>query len=147
MGTKYQGSPAEVTALNSYIKLTRASESIFSRTTAHLADYGLTDTQFAVLEALYYLGTLSQVELAQKVLKSTGNLTLVLKNLEKQGLICRERSQQDQRYMRVSMTEAGQALIARIMPLHVQGIVAAMGVLTAEEQATLDRLCRKLGMG
>jgi hypothetical protein len=29
--------------------------------------------------------------------------------------------------------------------VHVQGIVEAMGVLTAEEQATLGALCRKLG--
>lgn len=145
MGTKYQGTPEAVAALDSYIKLTRASESVFSRTTAHLSDYGVTDSQFAVLEALYHLGTLSQVELAQKLLKSTGNMTLVLKNLEKQHLIYRERSQQDQRYMRVSLTDAGRELIANIMPTHVQGIVESMSVLTAEEQATLGQLCRKLG--
>jgi MarR family 2-MHQ and catechol resistance regulon transcriptional repressor len=145
MGTKYQGSAEEVRALDSYIKLMRASESVFDRTTAHLAQYNLTSSQFAVLEALYHLGTLSQVALAQKLLKSTGNMTLVLQNLEKQGLICRERSKQDQRYVLVSMTDAGRALIARIFPLHVAGIVAAMGVLTAEEQDTLAQLCRKLG--
>jgi MarR family 2-MHQ and catechol resistance regulon transcriptional repressor len=145
MGTKYQGTPEEINALDSYIKLTRASESVFSRTTAHLSDYGITDSQFAVLEALYHLGTLSQVELAQKLLKSTGNMTMVLKNLEKQNLICRERSQQDQRYIHVSLTDVGRELIARIMPVHVQGIVEAMSVLTAEEQTMLGELSRKLG--
>lgn len=145
MGNKYQGTDEEVRALDSYVKLTRASESIFNRTAAHLSAYNLTASQFSVLEALYHLGTLSQVELAQKLLKSTGNMTLVLRNLEKQGLICRERSQKDQRYMKVSMTEAGRELIARVLPLHVRGIVEAMSVLTAEEQATLGRLCRKLG--
>lgn len=146
MGTKYQGTPEEINALNSYIKLTRASESVFQRTTAHLVHYGLTDSQFAVLEALYYLGTLSQVELAQKVLKSTGNMTMVLRNLEKRGLICRERDKQDQRYMRVSATAAGRELIARIMPQHIQAIVQAMSILTPEEQALLGQLCRKLGL-
>jgi MarR family 2-MHQ and catechol resistance regulon transcriptional repressor len=145
MGTKYQGTPEEINALDSYIKLTRASESVFSHTNAHLADYGLTTSQFAVLEALYHLGTLSQVELAQKLLKSTGNMTLVLKNLEKQRLICRERNKEDQRYVNVSMTDTGRELIARIFPSHVQGIVEAMCVLTAGEQAELARLCRKLG--
>ena len=147
MGTKYQGSAEEVLALDSYIKLTRASESVFNRPTAHLADYDLTASQFAVLEALYHLGTLSQVALARKLLKSTGNMTLVLRNLEKQGSICRERSAQDQRYVQVSLTESGRRLIARILPAHVQGIVEAMGVLTTEEQAVLGRLCRKLGTG
>ncbi len=145
MGTKYQGNAEAVNALDSYIKLTRASESVFSRTTAHLSGFGLTASQFAVLEALYHHGPLAQVELAQKLLKSTGNMTLVLRNLEKQSLICRTRSPQDQRYMQVSLTEAGRECIARILPLHVQGIVEAMRVLTAEEQAELGRLCRKLG--
>jgi MarR family 2-MHQ and catechol resistance regulon transcriptional repressor len=145
MGTKYQGNAEEISALDSYIKLTRASESVFNRTTAHLANYDLTSSQFAVLEALHHLGTLSQVELAQKLLKSTGNMTLVLRNLEKEGFICRERNPQDQRYVHVSLTDDGRKLIARIMPLHVQGVVDAMGVLTAEEQAELGRLCRKLG--
>lgn len=145
MGTKYQGSPEEMRALDSYIKLTRASESVFHRTTAHLFAHGLTTSQFAALEALYHLGTLSQVELAKKVLKSTGNMTLVLQNLEKRGLVCRERNKDDQRYVHVSMTDAGRELIERLLPGHVRGIVDAMDVLTPEEQATLGRLCRKLG--
>jgi MarR family 2-MHQ and catechol resistance regulon transcriptional repressor len=146
MGSKYQGTAEEIGALDSYIKLTRASESVFNRISAHLSNYGLTDSQFAVLEALYHLGTLSQVELAQKLLKSTGNMTLVLKNLEKLGYVCRERNSEDQRYMNVSLTEAGRQMTARVLPLHVQGIVEAMGVLSAEEQATLGTLCRKLGL-
>ncbi len=146
MGTKYQGAPDEINALDTYIKLTRAAERVYHRTNAHLGDYNLTTSQFAVLEALYHLGKLSQVELAHKLLKSTGNMTLVLKNLEKRDLICRERSQQDQRVVQVSISPSGQALIARILPGHVRGIVEALGVLSAKEQATLGRLCRKLGL-
>jgi MarR family transcriptional regulator, 2-MHQ and catechol-resistance regulon repressor len=146
VGSKYQGTAEEVGALDSYIKLTRASESVFNRISAHLTNYDLTPSQFSVLEALYHLGTLFQVELAQKLLKSTGNMTLVLKNLEKLGYICRERNQDDQRYMKVSLTQAGRELTARVLPLHVQGVVEAMGVLTVEEQAALGKLCRKLGL-
>jgi MarR family transcriptional regulator, 2-MHQ and catechol-resistance regulon repressor len=145
MGTKFQGTDEEINALNTYIKLTRAAESVFDRTNAHIASYDLTTTQFAVLEALHHLGTLSQVELAQKLLKSTGNITTVLQNLEKRNLICRVRDPNDQRYVQVSLTDTGRELIARIFPVHVQGIVAAMNVLSTEEQTTLAHLCRKLG--
>ena len=82
MGTKYQGTEAEVLALNTYIKVTRAAQSIMSRAMQHLADSNLSPSQFAILEALYHLGTLSQVELAQKLLLSTGNITTVIQNLE-----------------------------------------------------------------
>ena len=49
---------------------------------AHLADHDLTVSQFGVLEALHHRGTLSQRDLARKLLTSTGNISIVLKNLE-----------------------------------------------------------------
>ena len=146
MGTKYQGSEDEIRALDAYIKLTRASESLLARTGAHLHGRGLSTTQFAVLEALYHLGALSQVELSRKLLTSTGNMTLVLHNLEKRGLICRERRAEDQRTIRVSITLDGRALVGGILPDHVRGIVEVMSALTSDEQETLATLCKKLGL-
>jgi len=147
MGTKYQGTEAEVLALNTYIKVTRAAQSIMGRAMEHLSDANLTPSQFAILEALYHLGTLSQVELAKKLLLSTGNITTVIQNLEKRDLVCRQRSTDDQRYMQVSITDSGRALIASIFPSHVQGIVEIMSVLSPEEQQILAQLSRKLGLG
>lgn len=146
MPTKYQGTCEEWRALDAYIKLQRAAETVTSRTTAHLAAYDLTTSQFGVLEALHHLGTLSQRELAHKLLKSTGNISTVLKNLERRGLVARERNPDDTRYMEVCISPAGEALLARFFDRHVQGIVAEMSVLSAEEQEELGRLCRKLGL-
>lgn len=146
MGTHYDGTPREIRALDAYIKLTRATETIFTRTNSHLAAHDLTTTQFAVIEALYHLGTLSQVELARKLLKSTGNITTVLQHLEARGLVCRQRSASDQRIIDVTLTEAGRAAIERVLPDHVRGIVEALSVLTPDEQETLAALCRKLGL-
>lgn len=146
MPTKYKGTEVEIRALNAYIKLQRASESVLLHTNAHLNAYGLTTSQFAILEALYHLGTLSQIELAQKLLKSTGNISSVLKHVERRGLISRERDPRDNRYRQVCITESGRELISSIMDKHVTGIVAEMSVLTPEEQDELARLCRKLGL-
>jgi MarR family 2-MHQ and catechol resistance regulon transcriptional repressor len=99
-----------------------------------------------VLEALYHLGTLSQRDLAEKLLKSTGNMSVVLKNLEKRGLIARERDPDDNRYMRVCITDAGRDLLVSFFDSHVRGIVEEMSALTAAEQEELARLCRKLGL-
>ncbi|NLF76610.1 MAG: MarR family transcriptional regulator, partial [Chloroflexi bacterium] len=74
MPTHYDGTPEERRALDAYIKLQRAADTVLARTTAHLAAHGLTVSQFGALEALYHLGTLSQRDLAQKLLKSTGNI-------------------------------------------------------------------------
>jgi MarR family 2-MHQ and catechol resistance regulon transcriptional repressor len=146
MPTKYQGTQEETCALNAYIKLQRAAETTLTHTTAHLSDYGLSTSQFAVLEALYHLGTLSQRALAEKLLKSTGNISIVLKNMEKRGLIERHRDPDDNRYMQVCITDAGRDLIAGMFTAHVAGIVTEMRILTADEQYELARLCRKLGL-
>lgn len=146
MGTHYRGSADEIRALDAYIKLMRAAESVFQRTNGYLAEHNLTPTQFAVLEALYHLGTLSQIELARKLLKSTGNITTVLQHLEARGLVCRQRCASDQRVVEVSLTDAGRAAIERILPDHVRRITADLSVLTPAEQETLAALCRKLGL-
>jgi MarR family 2-MHQ and catechol resistance regulon transcriptional repressor len=106
---------------------------------------GLTPSQFGVLEALHHLGPLSQSEICGKLLKSGGNITLVIDNLEARNLVRRGRSPSDRRVVTVSLTDAGRELIERIFPEHVRAIVEEMGVLTADEQETLGRLCRKLG--
>ena len=50
----------------------------------------MTLTQFAVLEALYHLGPMSLSDIAQKVLTTGGNLTMVVGNLGKAGLAKRQ---------------------------------------------------------
>jgi len=147
MGTKFPGSETEVHALDAYIKLTRAASTVLDRTNAHLATYGITTSQFGVLEALHHLGTLSQIEVSRKLLLSTANITTVMQNLEKSGLIRRERDSADQRVVRVSITDLGRALVEKILPAHVAGIVADFSILTPDEQETLAALCRKLGTG
>lgn len=146
MPTRYDGTPAEKRALDAYIKLQRAAETVTARTTADLPAHNLTISQFGVLEALYHLGTLNQSDLAQKLLKSTGNISTVLKNLEKRGLIVRTRKPDDTRYMEVCISDAGRALLTSFFDEHIQGIVQEMNILTAEEQNELARLCRKLGL-
>jgi MarR family transcriptional regulator, 2-MHQ and catechol-resistance regulon repressor len=146
MPTHYSGTETERLALDSYIKLQRAAETSLARTTAHLSDHNLTTSQFAILEALYHLGTLSQRELADKVLRSASNISIVLKAIEKRGLIERDRDPADNRYMQVKITEQGRALLASFFDQHVAGIVTEMSALTAAEQAELGRLCRKLGL-
>ena len=110
-------------------------------------DFRILRTEFRRLGYDFRVQTLCTVELAQKLLLSTGNITTVIQNLEKRDLVCRQRSTNDQRYMQVSITDSGRALIASIFPSHVQGIVDIMNALTPEEQQTLAQLSRKLGLG
>jgi MarR family 2-MHQ and catechol resistance regulon transcriptional repressor len=106
---------------------------------------GLTVSQFGVLESLYHLGPMCQSDIGAKLLKSSGNITLVIDNLEKRGLVRRERDSDDRRMVIVSLTKKGRELIERIFPGHVAAILEEMSILTPTEQETLGRLCRTLG--
>lgn len=133
-------------ALNIYTKLMRASESVTSRVSPNMAAAGLTISQFGVLEALHHKGPLCQRDIAAKILKSSGNMTLVIDNLEKLGLVKRERINQDRRYLTIRLTEQGQAHIRSVFARVEAAIIEEMGVLTEDEQKQLGQLCKKLGL-
>ncbi|HTG81888.1 MAG TPA: MarR family transcriptional regulator [Geobacteraceae bacterium] len=132
--------------LNTYTKLMRAAESVTSRVNRFLAPFNLTISQFGVLEALYHKGPLCQRDIAAKILKSTGNITLVIDNLEKRGLVRRERGSDDRRFLTVHLTDEGANLIAQAFARVEAAIVADMAALTAREQEELGILCKKLGL-
>ncbi len=146
MRKNYRGNKKELRALNTYVKLMRAAESVTARTHRHLSSTGLTISQFAVLEALYQLGPLSQREIGQKILRSSGNITMVIDNLEKNSLVRRMRNDADRRFFIVHLTDKGYNLINKIFPPHAALIAKDLGVLTAAEQETFGRLCKKLGL-
>jgi len=132
--------------LNTYTKLMRAAESVTARVSRKMAEHDLTISQFGVLEALLHKGAMCQRDVAAKILKSTGNITLVVDNLEKQGLVRRERSVEDRRYYSIVLTETGRELAGKAFAQIEAAIISEMGTLTEEEQETLGQLCKKLGL-
>lgn len=136
----------EQRALDAFVKLLRAAHWASVRAGASRQAAGLTEAQFGVLEVLYHRGPLAQVEIADKVLSSPGNLTLVLDNLERENLVERHRDSEDRRRRIVALTYEGQRRISRLFPTHSAGIAQLMSVLSSAEQRELARLCRKLGL-
>jgi len=147
MPTHYHGNEPEVTALDTYIKLTRCCDSLTARLVGSGAFKPLTETQFGVLEALYHLGPMVQNALGRKLLKSTANITLVLDNLERIGLVERRRQHDDRRRIQIHLTPAGEEQIEETLPRVVAAITNEMQTLLQAEQAELGQLCKKLGTG
>ena len=147
MGTRYQGTPEEVRALNTYIKLMRCAASVQGRLERRLMGFGLTDNQFGVLEALLHLGPVAQHELGRALFTSRANITTVVDNLERRQLVRRARDPADRRYVTVHLTPEGRRLIEDVFPGQVAAIVEAFSALGADEQAELGRLCKALGLG
>ena len=135
------------TALGGFVKLRRAANSLTARLNPVLQrDHALTESQFGVLEAVWHLGPMSQIRLCEKLLVSGSNLTTVIDNLERRGLVKRAPNPDDRRAYLVTLTAAGRALVAEAFPAHAERITALLGALSQEEQKQLARLCRKLGL-
>lgn len=131
--------------LKTYTKMMRATNSVTVRMHRHLADHRLTVSQFGVLEALYHLGPLCQRDIGQKMLKTSGNITLVVDNLEKRNLVKREKDENDRRYMMVNLTRKGRELIGRILPLHARIAEQIFASITTEEMSTMGKIMKTLG--
>lgn len=147
MGTHFKGNQEELLALNAWIRLLRANDSVFKKIRPSMVQYNLTTTQFAVLEALLHLGSMSQKVISEKLLRSSGNIVKVIDNLERDGLVLRKPDLRDRRAYKVILTKKGERIIKKIFPNHVKNIVETFSILNEEEQVKLSNLCKKLGLG
>ncbi|MGM0575244.1 MAG: MarR family winged helix-turn-helix transcriptional regulator [Myxococcota bacterium] len=145
MGTHYHGDEDVRRALDAYIKLMRAAETIKSRLGRALAEHGLTMSQLGVLETLLHLGPMCQRDIGRKLLVSGGNVTTVVDNLQKRSLVRRQRGEQDRRFVTVHLTDEGRGLIEGVFPQHAREIRRLMSGLSLEELDQLGDLCRSLG--
>jgi MarR family 2-MHQ and catechol resistance regulon transcriptional repressor len=135
-----------MTALNTFIKLVRAGESTLSRVNLVLSKYNLTESQYAILDALFHIGPLFQKDLGNKLLKTGGNITLVIDNLEKRSLVKRERREQDRRYFTIHLTKQGKSLFQKVFPNYLNSVINEIQKLSKADQVELQRLCKVVGL-
>lgn len=129
--------------LSLLIQLSRITNTVHGNTSRMLIKYDLTLSQFGVLEALYHKGDMTVGQVQRKILSTTGTMPVIVKNLEKRGLITRTISPEDRRQVILSITEEGRQLIEQAFPENKEMIVDYFSVLTIEEQEQLFKLLQK----
>jgi DNA-binding MarR family transcriptional regulator len=108
---------------------------------------GLTPGRFSLLVLLQSNPGINQTDLSRGVGVDKSTLTPALDQLEKKGLIQRHRTASDRRTYALSLSPAGEALLAELMAKveqHERNIVAS---LTPSERATFNRLLKKVARG
>lgn len=103
------------------------------------------DSDFAVLEALYAKGPLPVNELGRKLFLTSGSITTAVDRAARQGWVRRSPSPHDRRVALVELTEAGRERTRRVLQIHFQNLATALGGLDTGEQRQLAELLRKLG--
>ncbi len=119
-----------------------ASRKVVNLYTPHLKPLGITYTQYIMFLVLWEKDGITVGELCKRLMLDTGTVTPMLKNTEKQGLIKRNRSEEDERVVVVSLTEDGKALYkkARQIPEKIGSCVK----LDKSEAVTLYKILYKL---
>ena len=82
-------------------------------------------------------------EIIESILTTSGNMTVVIKNLEKDGLINKTIDPKDKRSSIISITEKGINIIEEMLPSHIENINSIFNVLTEDEKITLKNILKK----
>ena len=107
-----------------------------------LRPLGLTYTQYIVFLVLWEKDALTVGEIGERLMLDNGTLSPLLKKMEQAGYVERRRSQEDERVVVITLTEAGRALQekAKDIPAQVAGCID----LSPEKAQTLYALLYEL---
>jgi len=107
-----------------------------------LKSLGITYPQYLVFLLLWERDKLSQTEIGERLLLDSGTLSPMIKRMEKAGLVSRVRDVEDERSVRIVLTEKGRALRAKAVS--VPEAIACKVNITAEHAERLRREVSKL---
>ncbi|WP_426176007.1 MarR family winged helix-turn-helix transcriptional regulator [Massilia sp. TWR1-2-2] len=111
---------------------------------------GLTYPQYLVMLVLWEQDGILVKDIGARLFLDSGTLTPLLKRLEANGLVDRNRDQHDERQVRISLSAAGRALRTKALPIPEQLLcasgqeAAALGCLRAELSAVRDALFKSI---
>lgn len=127
-----------------WIALVRAEKAVVRELTRSLAPLDLKIAQLDVLMNLYRHPGMSQHDLARRLLVGRSNITMLLPQLEKQGVLRREGDSKDKRVMRLFLTEDGEALLMKALKIYSALIEKVMAQSSPNECDALGTQMRRI---
>lgn len=123
--------------------LQKAIKSINNKIGKDFREKGITVSQFSVLDVLYTKGEMRVCELIEKALSTSGNITVVIKNMEQKGWLYKKTCPTDKRAFLVGLTDEGKKLFETLLPEHRNEIKNTYSILSSEEKQELIKILRK----
>nr|WP_089153555.1 MarR family transcriptional regulator [Paenibacillus tuaregi] len=137
----------ESISLKTFVVLSKAYKAVMDRAVKDMKKYGLSPSEFTILEVLYTKGRIPLQQIAEKILITSGTITYNIDKLEKKKYIRRVPCEEDRRVIFAELTAEGNELFDRIFPEHASTIHALTEGLSADEKQEAIRLLKKLGRG
>lgn len=127
-----------------FATIARTRDLLFRHATPAVRSAGLTVSQFEVLEALSSQGPLTVGGIREAVFGTKGTIPLVVKNLERDGLVSRSADPDDGRVSIISLTEEGRRRVETAYPEVVSSIGRDLAPLSEHEKDQLIRMLHKV---
>ncbi len=127
-----------------WVAVVRAEKAVVRELSRALQPHGLKIAQLDLLMNLYRRPGLSQHELARRLLVGRSNITMLLPQLEKQGVLTREGDAKDKRVMRLALTPSGEALLMAALKTYSALIDKVMSQSTPEECDQVGRVMNRI---
>ena len=98
------------------IALLRTRETVMARFRPHLSEHGMTEQQWRVIRAVQQQPGIDATALSERCCILMPSLSRMLKTLEQDNLLSREKVEGDQRRQIISLTPPGEDLFQRMAP-------------------------------
>jgi DNA-binding MarR family transcriptional regulator len=110
-----QESPWSNPRFRNWVAVIRASKAVGRALAKALAPLDLKVVQLDLLMNVHRHPGISQQDVANRLLVGRSNVTMLLPELEKKGLLTRSADEKDKRVMRLELTPKGEELLSRAL--------------------------------
>ena len=137
--------PWELPRFRNWIAVAKVHALVEKAMAAGLAPLGLKLPLYDILANVHRFAGLTQHDLARKMLVGRSNLSMLLPELERRGLVMRVPDAHDKRVRRLDLTQEGRSLTLRALKVQVEVIEHMMEALSADECDALGESMRRVG--
>lgn len=128
-----QGLPWDNPRFKNWIAVAKASQIIHQKLAKSLIALDIKVPHLDIMANLYRFEGISQQDLARKLLVGRSNISMLLPQIEKRGLIQRRPDDRDKRILRLYLTEKGRDITRKALALELELIEHSMSTTTLDE--------------
>jgi MarR family 2-MHQ and catechol resistance regulon transcriptional repressor len=132
-------------ALHAWLIVLKAWQSMSRYLLPALAQEGLGESDFRVLEILLHKGPMPVNAIGPKVYLNPGSVSVAVDRLYKKGFVNRVECSEDRRVRTVSLTEKGRQRFVPLFRRHTALIKRAFQDVSSEELEQLEVVLKKIG--
>ncbi len=137
--------PWDMPRYRNWIAVAKVHALVEKAMAAGLAPLALKLPHYDILANVYRFPGLTQQDLANRMLVGRSNLSMLLPELERRGLVKRTPDGEDRRVRRLTLTSEGRVLTLRALKVQVEVIEGMMAALSAAECEALGDFMRRVG--